>query len=109
MVSIDESDDDLLKKLLRHCVTKEECKDLLDMPDTCRGRCVILPSNQTVIRLKRQLRKYDMMDVVSHECFHAAAFILDRIGMKLELYYSDEAYAYLLSFLVKEITKKLNI
>jgi hypothetical protein len=34
---------------------------------------------------------------------------MDRIGMRLELEASDEAYAYTLSYLVEQASKKLKI
>ena len=109
MISIDESDDVLEKRLMKYGSTKEDCSELINLADTVRGRCVMLPSNQTVIRLKKLPKKYDMMSVISHEVFHATTFILHRIGMKLELFVSDEAYAYMIGFLTTEIYKKIKI
>ena len=109
MVSIDESDEIISKRLIRYGVTLDAMSEILNMPDTARGRCAMLPSNQTVIRLKTQPKKYDMMSVISHEVFHAVAFIMDRIGVKLEVSISDEAYAYCIGFLTTEIYKKLNL
>lgn len=109
MISVDETDETLLKRLIKNGNTKEDCDSLLRMRETTRGRCIMLPSNQTVIRLVTQPKKYDMMSVISHEVFHATAYILDRIGMKLEVYTSDEAYAYMIGFLTTKIYKKLKI
>jgi hypothetical protein len=109
MVSIDEKDEVLRNRLAKYGSTKEDCDELMNLSDTVRGRAVMLPSNQTVIRLKTLPKKYDMMSVVSHEVFHATAFILDKIGMKMELFISDEAYAYMIGFLTTEIYKKLKI
>lgn len=107
MVSIDETDNVLLKRLLSYGETKEDCEGLLNLPETTRGRCVMLPSNRTVIRLKKQLKKQSFMSVMSHEVFHATTFIMDRVGMKLEINVSDEAYAYLIGYLTNEICKKI--
>ena len=110
MVSIDETDDVLLKRLLRYGNTKKDCKGLFNMCALSRGRCHIFKdSAQTVIRLKLQPKKVDMIALISHEVFHAVSFILDRIGMKLDLYSSDEAYAYLTEYLMLEICKKLKM
>jgi hypothetical protein len=109
MVSIDEDDQTLLKRLLKHGNTEDDCCDLLNLDDTVRGRCVMLSSNQTVIRLKKQSIACDTMSMISHEVFHATTFILERIGMKMEVLVSDEAYAYIIGFLTREICKKLNI
>ena len=109
MVSIDETDETILKRLIKYGITKEESGELLNLAETVRGRCVMLPSNQTVIRLKTLPKKYDMMSVISHEVFHATSFILSKIGMKMELFVSDEAYAYMIGFLTTKIYKKLKI
>ena len=109
MISIDETDEILLKRLIKQGNTKEDCEPLLNMGETVRGRCVMLSSNLTVIRLRKQPKKYDMMSVISHEVFHATSFILERIGMKLEVLVSDEAYAYMIGFLTTKIYKKLEI
>lgn len=109
MVSVDETDESISKRLIKYGNTKEEIDPLLNLSETTNGRCVMLPSNQTIIRLKTLKNKYDMMGVVSHEAFHATAFILSNVGMKLELYTSDEAYAYMISFITTEIYKNLNL
>ena len=109
MISIDEKDEVLRNRLIKYGSTIEDCEELMNLSDTVRGRCVMLPSNQTVIRLKMLPKKYDMMSVIAHEVFHATTFILHRIGMKLELFVSDEAYAYLLGYITTEIYKKIKI
>lgn len=43
---------------------------------------------------------------LAHEIFHAVTFILTRIGMSLTNE-SDEAYAYLIGYLTKEIYKHI--
>ena len=109
MVSVDESDKVLVEKLMSHGNTSEDCHELLNMPTTTRGRCVMLITNHTVIRLKILPDKYELMGVVAHEVFHATTFIMDKIGMKLKINVSDEAYAYMIGFLTKSIYKKLKL
>ena len=109
MVSIDEKDEILLKRLIKYGNIKEDCKNLLNLKDTIRGRYCLLSSNQSVIRLKKQLDKYEMIDVISHEVFHTITYILDKVGISLELCVSDEVYAYLIGYLNKEICKRLKI
>lgn len=109
IVSIDETDKTLFKTLSGYGNSIEDCEVAMNLPSTTLGRAAILPSNLTVIRLKTMKRKYVMMSVIAHEIFHATTFILERVGMKLELGVSCEAYAYLLGFLTKEIYKKLKI
>lgn len=107
MVSIDEPDHILLKRLIKYGNTQEECSELLNMRETSQGRTVMLPSNQTVIRLKTQLKKYDMISTMNHEVFHATTFIMHTIGVRFELFKSDEAYAYLIGYLTREISKRI--
>lgn len=42
--------------------------------------------------------------IIAHEAFHAATFILCPIDIKLS-WESDEAFAYLIGYIVNEITK----
>jgi len=109
MVSIEETDEILSKRLKKYGNTEEEISDLMNLKETTNARCIMLPSNQTVIRLKLQPKKYDMMGIVTHETFHATVFILTRIGMKLEQLVSCEAYAYLQQYLTEQIFRKLKI
>lgn len=107
MVSIDETDEELSKRLKGFSYDQDGVELLMNLPPTTQGRCVMLSSNQTVIRLKKQLTKHQNIANVSHEIFHAVTFILNRIGMKMEVEVSDEAYAYLIAYLTSEIYKKL--
>lgn len=107
MVSIEETDADLKKTLQKYTSDNEGVALIMNLPRTTQGRCVMLDCNQTVIRLKRQLFKHQTYSTASHEIFHAVSFIMERVGMKLELRVSDEAYAYLIGYLTKEIFKRL--
>ncbi len=98
-LSINQTDEELIKKMENQDLCGSE--PLFNLPDTCLGRCVMLPSNLTVIRLK--IEKHIPHGVIAHEIFHATTFIMDRIGTKLKLMVSDEPYAYLLNYLTDEI------
>jgi hypothetical protein len=104
MVSIDEPEEVLIERL-RGYSNKEEELQLLRGEQ--RGRCVILPSNQTIIKLKTQNDSIDMICTVAHECLHAVIFILERMGMQLSTETSDEAYCYFHEYLVKEVMSRL--
>jgi hypothetical protein len=105
MVSISESDESLFAKLKKVGVDISDT-NLHVYSDTQRGRCIMFKENQTLIRM------YELRDTpawyghLAHEIFHAVEFLMDRIGMKLTNE-SDEAYAYLISYLTEEIYKKL--
>lgn len=110
LVSIDQTDEQLFTVLKKYGITdKDDIKLIIDLPDTCRGRCIMFKSNQTVIRLKRQPKKHIMIGVIAHECFHATDFILGKIGMRLETFVSDEAYSYLQQYLVETISLKMKL
>ena len=69
-----------------------------------RGRTVMLPTGQTVLRLGHIPKAGDPF--LAHEIFHATSFLLNHIGMPLD-HASEEAYAYLLMHITSEINKKL--
>lgn len=109
MVSFNETDKVLLKRLIDYGNSEEDCVDLMNLPDTTLARFSMLPSNQTIIRLKKQGNKYALIGVISHEIFHAATFILAKIGMTMEIGSSDEAYAYLVQYLTESVCRELKL
>lgn len=75
--------------------------------ESTQGRAVQFSSNQMFLRLR-----YVPIDPVGfgclqHEIFHVVNFLMDEIGMKYETGKSDEAYAYLIGYLTKEIYSKV--
>lgn len=104
MVFVDESDEQILKKLT---LTDHDKNELLNLPETCLGRCVMLESNITIIRLKTLEDKYTFMGVISHEIFHAVTFIMLKIGVKFEMFISDEVYSYLIQFYTEDIFRRI--
>jgi len=106
IVSIDESDAELMKFLKKFGNTKVGCQDVLNMKSYELGLSHPIPSNHVLIRYISQ-KDYEITpDIIVHEVFHAAAYILDAVGISLELGTSEEAYAYLIQYLVREIYKK---
>lgn len=99
--SINQTDKQFLKSMKGNDLTDIEL--LLDLPNTTRGRAVILPSNLSVIRLK--IDKELPHGEIAHEIFHAVTFILERVGMELIVMKSDEAYAYLIQYITNEFYK----
>ena len=99
MVSIGQTDKELSLELLKYGI--EDISELI-LSETTRGRTIMFEGNQTVIRLKT----FDVA-VLCHECFHAVVFILSKVGIPLEVMRSDEAYAYLLEYLVGEVVKRV--
>lgn len=104
MVSFGESDEQLAKVLNKHGF------DLTDVDiahkEGREGRCTMLHSGQTVLRLYKYPKTPVQYGYLQHEIFHAVEFVMERIGMKL-CRKSDEAYAYLIQYLTTEIHKCL--
>lgn len=101
VVSIGQTNKQLYKEL-KHKMSKSEFDYFFSDWDESivNGRTLFHDSGFTIIRLK------DLSEdgIIAHECFHAVCFIFDKIGIKLTKE-SDEAYAYLLQFLVNQIKK----
>lgn len=73
------------------------------------GCSSLLNNNHIVVRL---VPEYDIIDFhanVAHEIFHAVTFMLENIGLKLEIMVSDEAYAYLIGYMTREFYRQLKI
>jgi len=108
IVSVDEPDEVIGKRLKNWGHNEEECASAMNPPEAFKGYYVLFPSNRSLIRFKTQKNwRGDMVGVVVHEAFYLTSMILDRIGMKFKLNVSDEAYAYLVEYLTVEIIKKL--
>jgi hypothetical protein len=105
MVSLGEKDTDLITKLKKMGVDTTD-KGITDYSPSSRGRCIMFEGGQTLIRIYRYDKSSYFYGYLAHEIFHAVEFIMDHIGMKL-VRESDEAYAYLISFLTTEIHKRL--
>lgn len=105
MVSMGQTDEQLEKILDKY---------LIEAPDTtwkwhnetAQGRFCILSSNQGLIKLRNIPETPVQYGYLQHEIFHYVTHILDRIGMKLILMKSDEAYAYMIGYLTEEIYKR---
>lgn len=105
MVSISESDESLFAKLKKKGVDITDTS-LSVYSDTHRGRTILFKGNQSLIRMYELRDTPEWYGNLAHEIFHAAEFIMERIGMKLTTE-SDEAYAYLIGYLTKEIYSKI--
>lgn len=107
MVSIDETDNELIDKLTKSKFKYEDLKDYLPMQNNVKGRCIKTPDNQIIIRLKTLPNKPEFYGVIAHESFHATSFIMSMVGIQFDLEYSEEAYTYMLQFIISEIYKKI--
>lgn len=101
VVSIAETDEELKKSLKKLHIEWNE-----DMICPGSGRFIMKDKN-VVIRIKSYPNNAFGISTVSHEAFHTTAHVLEDIGMSLVLSSNDEAFAYLLDFIVYKIYKKI--
>ena len=107
MVSINQTDDELLKSVKRYDLKKDDIEDLLEMPKTMLGRTLmLLETNNTFIRLRVKPKNPKEYGTLQHEIFHAVDFILRKIRITLSAD-SDEAYAYLIGYVTEKIYEKV--
>lgn len=67
---------------------------------------VIFDTGQILISLADLPTKPRQYAIMQHEIFHAAFFLMDKIGIPLNKT-NDEAYAYLIGYLTQEIYSKI--
>ena len=104
-VSVNESDG-VLKKGLGDYASEWDLGQLMGLGETVLARAHMCESNLSVIRFN--LREgVELCGLISHECFHIVTFVMRAIGMKMEVGVSDEAYAYLLGYLVGEVGRRI--
>lgn len=102
MISIGQSDQELKKVLNKYGVDVSDNVWHFRSP-TSNGRTVMFPGNQTLIRLRHAPKTPKQKGEFAHEVFHAVTFVMDRIGMKLIVCKSDEAYSYLTGYLTEQV------
>ena len=96
-----------IEEIVQHIEVKKQYKlsdkerDLFQARHFRQGRTLQLQNNAIVLWLRHKPVSPYTIAVLAHEAFHATDFILDNAGLKLTNE-SDEAYAYLLDFIVRE-------
>jgi len=109
MVMMGYSDEEVREELSRYSSISESDIDLAMLKkETVRGRTVLFESNQTFIRTPEIPTTPLDYGFLQHEIFHAVTYILYRVGMKLKIGYSDEAYAYLVGYVTERIYSEIN-
>jgi hypothetical protein len=107
MVSINETDSQLFKKLDTILAPKNRPTSYKILKMSGNGRTVMFHDlGVTVIRLKNYPDNPVTYGVLQHEIFHAVEFIMDKIGMRLSPE-TGEAYAYLIAFVTQKIYEKI--
>lgn len=109
--SFNTTDDQLEKELIKKSgfEPSDFNNGLHRMNDTCGARWTYYPQHLcTVIRMRNIPETSKHYSYLSHEIFHAVAKIMEEVGLSLQVGVSDEAYAYLVSYLTNQIYERLN-
>jgi hypothetical protein len=104
MISMGETDEQL-GKILGKYINEDEVHWKWSN-ETATGRFCLFSTNQGLIRLRGIPKSPEEYASLQHEIFHYVMHILGRIGMKWTAK-SDEAYAYLIQYLTKEIYNRI--
>lgn len=103
MFSLGETDEQLRKVFAKHGIQERNYFE----HELKVGRCSIFPDGSQVVRLRDYPSTNAQYGYLQHEIFHAVANLMEKIGVRLLNDYSDEAYAYLIAYLTKEVYKHL--
>jgi len=101
---IGESEEDVTAYVKKK--TYVHCKDGIPLNEGARARVLLHESRLSFVRLQQD----DIMAIpcIAHECLHVTSFILDGVGIKYS-FESEEAFAYLLEYLLDQYIKKVKI
>jgi len=87
----------------------EQEYEKLGMSEISSGKCVMFECTTVVIRMKRMpVSCYDY-GILQHEIFHGVSCYLDRLGLKLKINASDEAYSYLIGYITEKVYNEINL
>jgi len=107
IVSVNQTDDELKEWLPKTGLTKKDMKAVTKLGPSVTGKCVMYKDTRTVIRIL-QHEDSPIEFVIAHEIFHAAALIMDTVGIRLDEQTNSEAYAYLIGYITKEFYYNIN-
>ena len=103
LVSINQTDEQLYN-CLSHRFTKEQFNLAFDDWKS-DARTVTHSDGFVIVRFRNKIKKdAETIGLIAHEAYHATYSILNKIGIKPG-FETEEVYAYLIQFLVKEIIK----
>lgn len=106
MVSFGETDKALTRRLSKYDLGEDPT---VEYGGTQLAYTRMYINCQTLMRFKNTPNSIKDYAVIAHEIFHAASLIMGKIGMPLELYKSDEAYAYLIEYITFQVYDNLRI
>lgn len=105
MVSVGETTERIIKRINKTEYKLNE-KEIAALEMNGRGRTVLLEGGGTVLRLKSFNGDPASMGTLAHEVFHAVTCLFDKIGICISQD-SDEAAAYAIEYLTREILQRL--
>lgn len=94
--------EELEAKLYELCGVGDWVTHTDDIDEQCNGRAIRLNSGQIVLWMPQMPHNAKEHGTLAHEIFHCASLLMNRIGVS-PTYESEEAYAYLIQYLTKEI------
>ena len=109
MLSVNQDNDQLGAELGKYPNLREGDIQACAYPsEFVQGRAVLFSTGASIIRLRKLPTTSKDYGVLAHEIFHIVTFVLDRVGMSLNINTSDEAYAYLTGYLTEKIYEAMN-
>lgn len=96
-VFINENDEDILAYMDKEDIP-ELVEDILDLEESDEALFAYKDTSRIAIRL----RSLNKPEYITHEAFHATCYIMRYVGIRLSKS-SEEAYAYLLQYIVENI------
>ncbi len=86
---------------------EEEGKEFL-MEQDYEGITTLNDRNEPVIVIRAVVERTELLGLLAHESFHAASMLLEVCGVKLSKKGNNEAHAYLIGYIVREVVKCLD-
>lgn len=109
MLSVNQDNEQLGAELGKYRkLTNEDIMACAHPSEFVQGRAVMFSNNTSIIRLRKLPTTSKDYGILAHEIFHIVTFVLDRVGMSLDINTSDEAYAYLTGYLTEKIYDAMN-
>ena len=71
------------------------------------GYAIQFIGGQSLVRLRGIPKTPEEHGALAHEILHSAQFILDFVGIKFHIDYSDEAYTYLVQFITQKFHENI--
>jgi len=100
----DAQSEELVNDIEKNCTEEEYFREDIS------ARCYFSESGHFIVHLPKFSFEYNPSEIsnLSHELLHATFLILDFIGMEYRYQGNNEAYTYLLEFLLKNALVKKN-